>query len=105
MEIQNATSLVLTKLDVLSYLDEIKVCTAYELDGIVSDKFPFPSELKSAKPVYKSLCGWKRDISKVKKWEDLPVEARRYVSFIEQCISCPIDYISVGPERDSLIKR
>ena len=105
VEVQNATSIALTKLDVLSYMDEIPVCVAYEYGGKTSEKFPFPSALKGAKPVYKTLKGWKTDISRVRKWEDLPQEAREYVEFIEKSIRCPIKYVSVGPERESIIKR
>ncbi|MBO7525975.1 MAG: adenylosuccinate synthase [Clostridia bacterium] len=105
VKVQSATSIALTKLDVLSYLDEIKVCTAYETGGKKTEKFPFPSELKNAKPIYTTLKGWGCDISAVKSWEDLPEAAKEYVTFIEKYLSCPIEYVSVGAERDSLIKR
>lgn len=105
VEVQDATEIALTKLDVLSYMEAIPVCTAYEINGSVTEKFPFPSQLAYAKPVIKYFDGWKCDISAVKKWEDLPVQAQEYVKYIESAIGCPITYVSVGAERDSIIIR
>ncbi|MBE6015340.1 MAG: adenylosuccinate synthase [Lachnospiraceae bacterium] len=105
VEVQAATEIALTKLDVLSYMDKIPVCTHYEVDGQKTDRFPFPVALDYAKPVIEYFDGWKCDISGVKKWEDLPEAARNYVLFIEKQIDCPITYVSVGPERDSIIVR
>ncbi|MGM9584524.1 MAG: adenylosuccinate synthase [Faecousia sp.] len=105
IHVQAATNVALTKLDVLSYLDRIPVCTHYYVDGKLTDEFPFPSLLSSATPVVEYMDGWKCDISGVRKWEDLPENARRYVEFIEEQIGCHIGYVSVGPERDSIIIR
>lgn len=105
VEVQAATEIALTKLDVLSYLDKIPVCVFYEVDGKETDRFPFPLALNDAKPVIKYFDGWKCDISGVRTWEDLPKEAQDYVLFIEKEIGCPITYVSVGPERDSIIIR
>ena len=105
VQVQGATNIALTKLDVLSYLEKIPVCTHYMVDGTVTDEFPFPSLLDSAKPVIEYMDGWKSDISGVRRWEDLPVEARDYVEFVETQIGCHIGYVSVGPERDSIIIR
>ena len=105
VEVQDATEIALTKLDVLSYMKAIPVCTAYEINGAETDKFPFPSQLQYAKPVIKYFDGWGTDISSVKRWEDLPKEAREYVEYIEKAIGCPITYVSVGAERDSIIIR
>ena len=105
IHVQAATNVALTKLDVLSYLDKIPVCTHYTIDGQLTDEFPFPSLLKDAKPVIEYMDGWKCDISGVRNWEDLPEAARKYVEFIEQNIDCHIGYVSVGPERDSIIIR
>ena len=104
-EVQGATQIALTKLDVLSYLDEIPLCVRYTLDGQETDAFPFPSELPKAKPVTETMPGWKADISGVRQWADLPEAARRYVERIETAIGCPIRYVSVGPERDAIILR
>ena len=105
IHVQAATNVALTKLDVLSYLDKIPICTHYTIDGQITDEFPFPSLLNDAKPVVEYMDGWKCDISGVRNWEDLPEAARRYVEFIEKNIDCRIGYVSVGPERDSIIIR
>ncbi|MGN0772090.1 MAG: adenylosuccinate synthase [Christensenellales bacterium] len=105
VQVQGATAIALTKLDVLSYLDKIPVCTHYKLDGELTDEFPFPSLLASAQPVVEYFDGWNCDVSGVRKWEDLPKQARDYVTYIEKQIGCPITYVSVGPERDSIIVR
>ena len=102
---QGATTIALTKLDVLSCLDEIPICARYELDGREIDEFPFPAVLADARPVETSMPGWKCDISGVRKWEDLPQAARDYVEYIEKAIGCPIGYVSVGPEREAIILR
>ena len=103
--IQGATEVALTKLDILSYMDEIPVCTQYALDGQVTDDFPFPAVIGRAKPVIKTMPGWKCDISGVRKYEDLPAEARNYIEFIEKSIGCRISYVSVGASRDEIIYR
>ena len=105
IKVQAATEIALTKLDVLSYMEKIPVCTHYMLGGKQTDEFPFPVALQEAKPVIEYFDGWKCDISGVRTWDDLPKQAKDYVSFIETAIGCPITYISVGPERDSIIIR
>lgn len=105
VEVQAATEIALTKLDVLGYMDKIPVCTHYIVDGEQTDEFPFPIALEDAKPVIEYVDGWKCDISSVRKWEDLPEAAQKYVLMIEKAINCPISYVSVGPERDSIIVR
>lgn len=102
---QAATNIALTKMDVMGYLDQIPVCVQYEVGGQKTDEFPFPCLLDEAKPVMEYLPGWKCDISAARKWEDLPKEAQDYVEYIEQKIGCHIGYVSVGPERDSIIIR
>ena len=102
---QGATALALTKLDVLKYLKEIPVCTQYEVDGRRTDRFPFPFSLGRSKPVFESFEGWNCDISRVRRWADLPAAAQRYVELIETRVGCPIRYVSVGPERDAIILR
>ena len=104
-KLQGATALALTKMDVLSYLDEIPVCTGYRLRGEVTDRFPYTPDLYDCEPVYEILPGWKTDISGVRSYEELPKAARDYVEFIEEKVGCPIRYVSVGPERDALILR
>ncbi|MBU5625963.1 adenylosuccinate synthase [Oscillibacter sp. MSJ-2] len=102
---QGATNIALTKLDVLSYMKKIPVCTHYVVDGRETDEFPFPALLDAAKPVVEYVDGWQCDISGARKWEDLPEAARKYVEFIESRIGCRIGYVSVGPERESIVIR
>ena len=103
VEMQGATRIALTKLDVLSDMAEIPVCVRYRVQGEETEDFPFPTELQKAEPVIETVPGWKQDISGIRKWEDLPEAARNYVTLIEDAIGCPITYISVGAERDRMI--
>ena len=105
VEIQNATCIALTKLDCLSYMDKIPVCVRYKLNDEEIDEFPFPFLLEDCSPVIEYLDGWKCDISNIRKWEDLPINAQKYILYIEKAICCPIKYISVGQERNAYIKR
>ena len=105
VQCQGATNIALTKLDVLSYMDRIPVCAHYRLNGRITDEFPFPALLNDAEPVMEYMDGWKCDISGVRTWENLPVQARKYVEYLEAAIGCRIGYVSVGPERDSIIIR
>ena len=105
VRMQNATNIALTKLDILSYMDRIPVCAHYEIDGQQTDEFPFPVLLDQAKPVTEYVPGWNCDISAARTWEDLPQAARDYVEYVERAIGCHIGYVSVGAERDSLIVR
>jgi adenylosuccinate synthase len=103
--VQGATEAALTNLDVLGYLSSIPVCTGYQLSGKEISDFPVPLDLDAAEPVLTELRGWQQDISSLKRYEDLPVEARDYVEFIEDTISVPITWISIGPHRDQMIRR
>jgi adenylosuccinate synthase len=97
----------ITKLDVLSELEEIKIAVEYRLPSGKSLKF-FPANLdllEDAEVVYETLPGWKSDISKVRKYEDLPTNAKQYIERIEKLIEIPIRWIGVGPERDALITK
>ncbi len=102
---QGATCAALTKMDILSYMQEIPVCVQYELDGVRTDDFPFPAAIAAAKPVYEVLPGWGCDISGCRTFAKLPEAAQAYVDFIERGIRCPITYISVGADRDAIIRR
>ena len=102
---QGCTSIALTKLDVLGYMDKIPVCVAYELDGQRIDYFPSNiEELERAKPVYEYVEGFKCDVSGCRKPEDLPKAAYDYIKYIEKEIGCPIKYVSVSAERDGCIE-
>ena len=105
VEVQGATNIALTKLDILSYMEKIPVCVRYVVDGKETDEFPFPAALDDAKPVVEYVEGWHCDISGVRRWEDLPKAAQDYVLYIEKAVGCHIGYVSVGPERDAIILR
>ena len=105
VQAQGATEIALTKLDVLSYMEKIPVCTAYRVGRETTGRFPFPTLLDEAEPVLAWMDGWHCDISGARRWEDLPAQAQAYVSMIEREIGCPVTYISVGPDRDSIIVR
>ncbi len=103
-ELNGFNSLALTKLDVLDALEEIKVCTGYELDGEKIETFPAVSQdLQRIKPIYKTLKGWQSETLGVTKIEDLPTRAREYVEFLSNAIGVEIGLISTGPERDQTI--
>lgn len=102
--IQGCTALALTKLDVLSYLDKIPVCTAYEVDGKRITEFPSGEELRKATPVYEYMEGWNCDISGCRTMAEMPEAAVKYVKYIEEQVGCPIQYVSVGAEREEYIK-
>ena len=103
--LQGATDVALTVLDVLGYLDEIPVCTGYEINGEVTTEFPTTALLEKAKPVYEKLPGWKCDIRGIQKYEDLPENCRKYIEFIEKHIGFPITMVSNGPGREDIIYR
>ena len=103
--LQGTTDVAFTVVDVLGYLDEIPVCTGYEIDGKVTTEFPVTNQLKKAKPVLEVLPGWKCDIRGIKKYEDLPENCRKYIEFVEEHIGYPITMVSNGPGRDDIIYR
>ena len=105
VKMQGATELALTKLDVLSGMEKIPVCTAYEVDGKRIDAFPLEPVLVRAKPVYEYLPGFSGDISGCRSFEALPKAAQDYVLYIEQAVGCPIKWVSVGAGRDEYIHR
>lgn len=103
--VQSATEAALTAIDVLGYLDEIKVCTGYEIDGKVTRDFPVTPLLERAKPVYETLPGWKSDIRGETDYQKLPAQAKAYVDFLEQQIGVPITLVSTGPKRHEIARR
>lgn len=103
--LQGATEVALSLLDVLGYLEEIPVCTAYRIDGRPTDCFPVPSLLDRAKPVWETLPGWRCDLSGARTLADLPPAARAYISRVEQLIGVPVSMISVGPQREAVIRK
>ncbi len=103
--LQGATDAALTNLDVLSYLDEIRVCVGYETENGVTRDFPVTPVLEKAKPIYTTLPGWKTDIRGIRRFADLPENCRKYVEFLEKEIETPIRYLSNGPKRTEMIEK
>lgn len=103
--LQGTTDVAFTVLDVLGYLDEIPVCTGYEVDGTVTEDFPVTWKLEKAKPVLETLPGWKCDIRGIRKYEELPENCRKYIEFVEAHIGYPITMVSNGPGREDIIYR
>ncbi|RIL08233.1 MAG: adenylosuccinate synthase [Proteobacteria bacterium] len=104
--VNGLTALVINKLDILSGLPEVPIAVAYTIDGKRTDEFPMTlGELARAVPVYESMPGWDADLSGVRRVEDLPDAARRYVERIESLVDVPVDVVSVGPGRDQTITR
>ena len=100
VRVNSLTELFITKLDVLSGLQELKLCTGYENKGEILTDYPYDQNvLNTAEPVYETLDGWEDDISAIKNFEDLPKNAQTYIKTIEDFIEVPITFISVGPER------
>ncbi len=103
--LQGTTDVAFTVLDVLGYLDEISVCTGYEIDGEITTDFPVTCQLEKAKPVFTKLPGWKCDIRGIQNYDELPENCRKYVEFIEEQIGFPITMVSNGPSRSDIIYR
>jgi adenylosuccinate synthase len=99
------TELALMKLDVLSGLEEVAICTSYELDGRLHE-LPLPAyEMERVKPRYITLPGWKEDISDCRSFDELPENAKAFVTYVEQAVGVPVKYVSVGPDRNQTIVR
>lgn len=103
--LQGTTEIALTLLDALSYLDVIPVCTGYVVDGKMITDFPVSHILDKAEPIYEYLPGWECDISKITEYDDLPVEAKEYIKFIEKQLNLPVTLISNGPKREQILER
>jgi adenylosuccinate synthase len=107
VRINNIKWLALTKLDVLSNLPEVKICRAYKIEGTEVEEFPVnPLYWTYCEPVYETFPGWKEDISGIREYRNLPLEARQYIEFIEDLSGVPVALISVGPDRrDTIIRK
>ena len=103
--LQGTTQVAFTVLDVLGYLDEIPVCVGYEIDGKITTDFPVTHLLEKANPIMKTLPGWKCEIRGIRTYEELPLNCRKYIEFIEKEIGYPITMISNGPGREDIIYR
>ena len=106
VRISGVNNIVLTKLDVLDELEEIKVCIGYTIKGVEYDYLPFNENLqKEARPIYENIAGWKESTFGITNWKDLPLNAKKYVNFLEKIINVDISIISTGPERNQTIDR
>ncbi|MFO8052682.1 MAG: adenylosuccinate synthase [Candidatus Omnitrophota bacterium] len=103
IKINNINTLIITKLDVLGNLKKIKVCLKYKKNQKIIKKFPY--SLEKIKPIYKEFKGWNKDISKIKTFSKLPKEAKNYLNFIEKYLEVPINFISVGKDREEILKK
>lgn len=101
--LNDITSLAITKLDVLDSLEKVKVCTAYRLDGKEITEMPDTVNLGRVQPIYEEWAGWKKPTTSVRKWDDLPKAAQDYLKRIEELTKVPIQYVSVGPERENIV--
>jgi adenylosuccinate synthase len=100
------TELAINKLDVLSGIPELRIATAYRVNGKLTHEFPMTlGEIEQAEPVYETHPGWSEDLTGCRSWEDLPSSARRYVERVEALAGVPVDLISIGPNRDETIVR
>ncbi|MFZ0014322.1 MAG: adenylosuccinate synthetase, partial [Acidimicrobiia bacterium] len=103
--VNSLTGIFLTKLDILSAFDTIKVATGYRANGEHYDHFPSQqSVLYHCEPVYDELPGWREDITAVREYSDLPEEARGYIEYVQDAVEAPIRWVSVGPERSQLVE-
>jgi adenylosuccinate synthase len=104
--INGVTDFVITKLDVLTGLEKIPVCVAYDVDGVRHDEMPVnQTDFHHATPIYEELDGWWEDISACRSFDDLPVNAQRYVLRVEELVGARVSAVGVGPSRDATISR
>ena len=102
--LNSLTGLAITKLDILGGLEEVKICTRYEVGGRTIDEFPASLDtLAACRPVYETLPGWREDISGARNYDDLPTNARRYIERIAALVGVRLQIVSVGPGRDQTI--
>jgi len=106
VRLNGISELALTKLDILSGLETIKLCTGYRINGKTTPTLPLgPSNLEGVEAIYEDVPGWQADITSIRSWKALPDAARRYISRIEELLSVPVKIISVGPERSQVVQR
>ncbi len=105
VQLNGITDLLITKLDILSGLETLRICTAYRLGGHEYADLPFgPADLSPFEPVYEDMPGWQADVTSARSWEDLPAEARNYILRVEELAGVPVHGISVGPEREQVVE-
>jgi adenylosuccinate synthase len=102
--VSGVTGIALTKLDVLDGLDEIRICTGYQLDGLTLDHFPaHAADQAAVEPVYETMDGWSESTAGARSWRQLPAQAIKYIRRIEELIACPVALVSTSPEREDTI--
>lgn len=102
VRVNGLTELVLTKLDILTGLEKLYLCTSYRVGSETVDAPPFGCDLQACEPVYEELPGWQVDVRAARRWDDLPAEARAYVRRVEELTGIPVRHVSVGPEREQM---
>ena len=102
--INGVTQLFVTKSDVLSGFDTIKICKSYRINGTETEEIPYENEV-NAEPVYIEMPGWKEDITGIRDYTKLPDNLRKYIEFVEKQTGVPITMVSVGPDRNETIFR
>lgn len=105
VQIQGATHLVLTNLDVLAYLESIPVCVAYETEGKRRDYFPNVTRLEKSTPIYEYVEGWQSDITQIRNYDELPEKCKAYVDYLEELVGVQITMVSNGPKREQILRR
>lgn len=106
IRINGITEIALTKLDILSGFDQIKICTGYKIGEARTETLPMgPGNLENMNAIYADLPGWMEDLTSIREWADLPINAQKYVEMIESLLGIPVTLISVGPERSQVIRR
>ena len=101
--LNGVTQLIMTKADVLSDFETIKISTAYKINENIVYDLPFETDI-DIEPVYTELPGWKKDISNITNPSEFPVELKNYISFLEKKLNVPVSYVSVGPKRNQIVK-
>jgi adenylosuccinate synthase len=106
VRVNGLSELVITKLDVLSGLPDLQICTHYRASGETYEELPFgPADLSPFEPIYQDVSGWEQDLTGLRRWSDLPAEAQAYIHAIEAIAGVPVRMISVGPEREQVIEK
>ncbi|MFM2284776.1 MAG: hypothetical protein RLZZ543_273 [Bacteroidota bacterium] len=102
--INGVTQLIMTKADVLSGFEKVRVCTSYLVDGIETDEFPFDIDTRYVQPVFTELPGWNEDLTGIRGYDQFPESLKSYIKFIEKALDVPVTIVSVGPDREQTIR-
>jgi adenylosuccinate synthase len=106
VRVNGISELAVTKLDILSGLETLKVCTSYRTGDEIYNNLPWgPADLSQYQPVYEDIPGWEDDISSIRSWDELSAQAQNYITRIEELTGLPVKIVSVGPERSQVIIR